>query len=69
MIKVFIDTDKMKYKEASGSDIANLASFGFHGNINIFKPGYFWTDFIQWCNEQVPIILKKELKKQGLNIK
>lgn len=67
--KVFIDTDSMKYREASGTEVANLAALGFHGNTNIFRPGFFWEDFVKWADDNVSSMLKKELKKQGLNIK
>nr|WP_024835403.1 hypothetical protein [Clostridium sp. 12(A)] len=65
--EVFIDTDVMQYLGISGEDVANLASFGFHGSIEIFREGFYWSDFINWCNENVPRLLKIELKKQGIN--
>lgn len=69
MAKIFIDTDSMNYRGISGADVANMASFGFHGSIDIFRPGYFWTDFVAWCDENVPRMLKEELRNQGLNVK
>ena len=39
----------------------------FHGNINIFRPGFYWTDFVNWADKNVPNLLEEELKKQGLN--
>lgn len=69
MAKIFIDTDSMSYRDASGEDVVNMASLGFHGNVNIFRPGFFWTDFVQWCDANVPRLLKTELQKQGLAVK
>lgn len=69
MAKIFIDSDKLNYRDATGYEVANMASLGFHGNINIFRHGFYWTDFIDWSNKNVPKILKDELKQQGLNVK
>ena len=69
MAKVFIDMNNMEYRDASGSEVVNLAALGFHGNTNIFRPGFFWDDFIEWADNNVPTMLKNELKKQGLNVK
>lgn len=66
MAKIFIDTDKLSYKSDSGNYVATLASLGFHGNRSIFRPGYYWEDFIQWCDKNVPSLLKQELQKQGI---
>ena len=69
MAKIFIDGDKLSYRDATGYEVANMASLGFHGNVNIFRPGFYWTDFIDWSNKNVPKMLKDELKLQGLNVK
>jgi len=69
MAKIFLDTDTMSYRDISGEDVANMASLGFHGNIDIFRQGFYWTDFITWANNNVPSLLKKELIKQGLTVK
>lgn len=69
MAKIFIDTNNMSYRDASGYEVANMASLGFHGNINIFRPGFYWTDFVQWADENVPRMLREELKRQGLTVK
>lgn len=66
--EVFVDTDVMHYLGISGEDVANLASYGFHGSIDIFRPGFYWSDFIKWCNENIPRLIKVELKKQGINV-
>lgn len=68
LAEVFVDTDVMHYLGISGEDVANLASYGFHGSIDIFRPGFYWSDFIKWCNESIPRLMKVELKKQGINV-
>lgn len=66
---IFVDTDVMHYLGISGEDVAHLASYGFHGSIDIFKPGFYWTDFIAWCNENVPSLMKKALGTRGIHVK
>lgn len=67
--EVFVDTDVMHYLGISGEDVAQMASYGFHGSIDIFRPGFYWTDFILWCDENVPKLMKKALREQGLSVK
>lgn len=67
--EIFIDTDSMEYFDITGEDVARLAMEGFHGSEDIFRPGYYWKDFENWCNDNVLILLRGELIKQGLNIK
>ena len=67
--EVFIDTDVMNYLGISGEEQATMASYGFHGSVDIFRPGYYWTDFINYCDNNVPKLIKEELKKQGINVK
>lgn len=67
--KVFVDTDVMHYLGISGEDVAQMASYGFHGSLDIFRPGFYWTDFISWCDENVPTLMKNSLREQGLNVK
>lgn len=71
--EVFVDTDVMHYLVGeygvTGDDIAWLASRGYHGTTDIFREGYFWEDFLEWANKNVPSLLKREMKKQGLNVK
>lgn len=69
MAKIFMDGSKLKYKDASGYEVASMASLGFHGNINIFRPGFYWTDFVKWADENVPNLLKEELRKNGINVR
>lgn len=66
--EIFIDTDVMHYLGISGDDVANMASYGFHGTIDIFRPGFYWTDFITWADKNIPLMLKNELIKQGLQV-
>lgn len=69
LAEVFLDTDTMTYKTATGQEVAELASQGYHGNKNIFRAGYFWDDFIEWCDANVPNLLKQELQKVGFTVK
>lgn len=66
--KVFIDTDAMHYLGISGEDVATLASYGFHGSVDIFRPGYYWTDFVAYCDDNVIPMLKEELRKQNIPV-
>ena len=66
--EVFVDTDVMHYLGISGEDVATLASYGFHGSSDIFRPGFFWSDFISWADENIPFLLKLELIKQGIPV-
>lgn len=70
---IFVDTDVMHYLcgeyGITGEDIAWLASKGYHGTTDIFREGYFWEDFLEWANRNVPNLLRTELKKQGLMVK
>ena len=74
--EIFIDIDSIDYLIGSNerynydeADIVKLASLGYHGIIDIFRPGMFWEDFIEWCNKNVPYLMKQELKKQGIPVK
>lgn len=53
----------------TGEDQVYMADAGFHGNVNIYRDGHFWKDFIRFCEENALNILKQELKKQGLNVR
>lgn len=53
----------------TGEDQVYMADAGFHGNVNIYRDGHFWKDFERFCDENAINILKKELRKQGLNVK
>ena len=69
MAEIFIDTKNMSYKDTTGDMATSLAALGFHGREDIFRPGFFWEDFVSWASENVPKMLKDELRKQGLNVK
>ena len=73
--EIFIDIDSIHYLiddpnySYDKTDIVKLASMGYHGTTNIFRPGMFWEDFIDWCNKNVPHLMKTEFKKQGIHVK
>lgn len=67
--EIFIDTDAMEYFDITGEEVAKLAMEGFHGSGDIFRSGYYWRDFMTYCNDNVLILLRNELIKQGLNIR
>jgi len=67
--EIFINTDAMEYFDITGEEVAKLSMGGFHGSEAIFRPGLYWEDFSNWCNENVIILLRSELIKQGLNIR
>ena len=69
--RVGIDTIGMHYKNGfSARQIVDWAKESMHG-----APMYqtdtepFWDVFIEWADENIPKLLKAELKKNGLNIK
>ena len=65
---IFVNTDAMDYKEATGDYVAQLATKGYHGNTAIFREGYFWQDFIEYAKKNTLDVYKSELKKQGLDV-
>jgi hypothetical protein len=68
--KIYMDETAMDYGNYwDGETQLYMADAGLHGNANIFREGYFWKDFINYCNENVDIILRQELKKVGINVK
>lgn len=68
--EIYMDADSMSYNDYwDGETQINMASAGFHGTADIFRPGFFWKDFISWCDENAINILKEELAKQGINVK
>lgn len=73
--KIFIDFSSINYLiddpayNYDKTDIVKLASLGYHGTIDIFRPGMFWEDFIEWCNKNVPYLMKLELNKRGIPVK
>ena len=73
--EVFVDMNAIHYLiddpayDYDKTDIVELASLGYHGTIDIFRPGMFWEDFVEWCNKNVPNLMKQELKRQGIPVK
>lgn len=66
--QIGIDTDSMHYSNNfSGEQVALWASESMHG-----APYYqtdtqsYWNAFLEWADENVVLILKEELQKQGL---
>lgn len=70
--EIFIDTDAMHYMASEygfdGEDSAYYASLGWHGSPAIMTEGHYWEDFMEWCNKNVPILMKQELQKAGLKL-
>lgn len=73
--EIFIDMDVIHYligdPQYSGDerDIVKLATLGYHGTTDIYREGMFWEDFNDWCNQNIPYLLKTELRKQGVPVK
>lgn len=65
---IFVNTDSMNYKDATGDYVAQLATKGYHGSTAIFREGYFWKDFIAFAEKNTLDIYKSELQKQGLDV-
>lgn len=53
----------------TGAHQTFMASLGLHGSPYIYREGVFWETFEKWCDENVIILLKTELRKHGINIK
>lgn len=69
--RVGVDTGSMHYKNGfSARKVVEYAAQSMHG-----APMYqtdtepFWDVFLEWADKNIPLLLKSELKKQGLNIK
>ena len=69
--RVGVDTDSMHYKNGfSATQVVEWAMQSMHGS-----PLYqtdtedFWSVFIEWADTNVPILLRSELKRQGLTVK
>lgn len=68
--KVFMDSSSMDYGAYwDGQTQLYMAEAGYHGSTDIYVNKHFWTDFIQYCEENAKSILQEELIKQGLRIK
>jgi len=67
--EVFVNTDSMDYKNATGQYVADLASMGLHGNPGIQTSGRFFDSFLDECDKAFIINqLKIELGKQGIKV-
>ena len=69
--KIYVDIEGMHYKNNfSPWQVVKWASESKHGaDYYQTKTTDFWTEFIEWCNENLINLLKINLQKQGLNIK
>jgi hypothetical protein len=65
--EIYMDADSMHYNDYwDGETQLYMADAGFHGNANIFREGYFWKDFVEYCNKNAISILRNELDKVGI---
>lgn len=53
----------------TGEDQSYMGEAGYHGNAYIYRDGHYWSEFENWCRENVVNLLTSALKKQGLNVK
>lgn len=70
--QVFMDKSAMNYNNFwTGEKQIYAASIGSHGGFvtDETKEHRFWEVFIEFCKLHAIDILKKELRKQGLNVK
>lgn len=69
--KVGIDTSTMHYKNGfSANQVVEWASQSMHGSpLYQTSTEDFWSVFIEWADVNVPILLRSELKRQGLTVK
>lgn len=66
-IEVYVDYENLDYEDSTGYEVVSLASEGFHGNENIYRPNFFWDNFKQKFPEyKVKQMIKDELKKLGI---
>ena len=69
--RVGIDTSSMHYKNGfSARQVVDWAKESMHGS-SLYQTDTedFWSVFIEWADDNVPLLLRSELKKQGLNVK
>lgn len=69
--EIYVDIKGMHYKNNfSPWQVVKWASESKHG-ADYYQTSTtdFWTQFIDWCNTNLLNIFKKNLKKNGLNIK
>ena len=69
--EIYVDGDGMHYKNGFDSwQVVSWASESKHG-ADYYQTGTedFWTRFIDWCNENLLDILKKNLRLYGIQTK
>lgn len=67
---VFMDEDVMNYPgDWDGERQLAYASEGYHGRLSIRTDGRFWDTFVEFMKNNALIILKEEMKKQGIPLK
>lgn len=69
--EIFIDAEGMHYKNGFNSwKIINWASESKHGaDLYQTTTPNFWSTYIEWCNDNLIDLLKKNLRKVGLSVK
>jgi hypothetical protein len=68
-VEIGMDETMMNYGNYwDGETQLYMADAGFHGNVNIYRPGFFWKDFVAYCDQNAINILKEELIAQGLKL-
>ena len=69
--QIYVDIEGMHYKNNFSSwQVVKWASESKHGaEYYQTSTDDFWTEFIDWCNENLFDLLKKNLRTQGLNVK
>ena len=69
--KVGIDTSSMHYSNGfSATKVVEYAKQSMHGSpLYQTSTEDFWSTFIEWADVNVPILLRSELKRQGLIVK
>ncbi len=69
--QIYVDIEGMHYKNNfSPWQVVKWASESKHG-ADYYQTNSkdFWTVFIDWCNDYLIDLLKKNLRQQGLNIR
>ena len=69
---IFMDKNAMNYNNFwTGERQLQAAAIGSHGGLitDETKEHRFWEVFTDFCEENCIIILKEELRKQGLNVR
>lgn len=65
--EIYMDADSMHYNDYwDGETQLYMADAGFHGSAYIWREGFFWKDFIAYCDKNAVNILREELAKVGI---